>query len=156
MEKNIFTDEQFNYYLSNVEEAKKLNKLSNDLLSLNRNDEISLKSDAAHNSFNEMISFFKGNSEKINLNLKPFESRNNEYEMRRNSIINEHGYSITDMYDEDTLKDIILLQREMKSEAESMSHDLRNVIVNERTNELNKMMSGINNKNQESLATRFK
>lgn len=156
MEKSILTEEQFDYYIRNLDEARKNEKVTRDLITLNSNNEISLNSSSATSTFSEMLGILKSNGERINNNLMPFEERNNIYQSRKNEIISKHGYSSTDMYDEATMNDIVELQKSMRKESENLSTDLKNVIVNERANELNKMLDVETNKNTNQLAARFK
>ncbi len=156
MEKNILTNEQLNYYINNQEEAKRIDKLSNDLFNLNQTNEISLNSEASHKVFNEMFAFLRSNYDRINANLEPFEKRNSEYEEKRMQIIKEHGFNNDDFYDEETMNEITLLQKNMKKEAENYSCDLRTKILNERTTELNNMMEANTTKSSDALVARFK
>lgn len=156
MEKNIFTNEQYDYFVENSEKIVKIENISKNLSNYLDSGDISFHSSEAGESVVEVINYLSKNYEEISNNLKPFEERNNIYESKKAEIIKSHGFDSNDMYDEDTIKDIVQLQNSMKSEANNLSTDLKNNIVNDKENELNKMMINENTDNYSKLAARFK
>ena len=127
MEYDIFTKEQQGFHIKGTNEVEKNRRMIDRLLTLNVHNEISLNSIDATNTFNETINYLRSRNEDITKSLAPFEERNRQFEVRRDEIIKAHGFSVDDMYDRETIDDIVKLKDEMQQESSQYNIDFTGV-----------------------------
>ncbi len=112
--RRIFTDEQQYFLLKNLERDR---EVSRKLEELNKKKEKGLNDDSIRFSLNSQ-------QELIHRTLEPFAKRYKLYKDRYNAIIEQHGYGQNDIYDSETIGEIIALQEQMREEVSGYSENL--------------------------------
>lgn len=118
MNLRIFTSEQREYLIKNVEEIDKIEALIKHVNSVRENSD-------RYVPVRRIKDYLHDNHQKAINNLQPFIKRDKIYQKRKEAIIKQHGFGLKDDYDESTKKDIIVLQQEMLEEVSDLSSDLR-------------------------------
>ena len=126
MNTRIFTDEQKEFLIKNLEENRRLDSLLNKVEPISDNAE-------GYEPIEGIISYLNDSKQRIARNLEPFIKRNNIYKRKLSVILEKNGYGPEDMlFDSDTLSEIIFLQHNMLEEVSNMSCDLRSKKISDK------------------------
>lgn len=139
MNTRIFTDEQKEFLIKNLEENRRIDSLLSKVDSVSENAE-------GYEQIQGISSYLHDSKYRIAKNLEPFIKRNNIYRRKLAGILEKNGYGPEDMvFDSDTLSDIISLQQDMVEEVSDMSCDLRSKKISDK--ERDTIFQGRNFKN---------
>ncbi len=128
MNSRIFTKEQKEFLIRNVEELKRIESLIKKTNSLSEHSDryVPIKGvkDYLHDNYTRAVE-----------NIQPFVKRDKIYQKRKNAILQEHGLSKDDELDEGTRTDILHLQQKMLEEVKDLTPDLRSKQISDKEKE---------------------
>lgn len=147
MELNYLTPAQKDYFERHYEESNRINVLKNKLISAKEKGGLIVHNPMGDDAFRETMKYILEREQILENNLKPFYTIDEEFQRRKNEIIEKHGYSTDDLYDEDTMKDISALSLKMNEEISSLPENLKSPTKNQ---QLESMFIDNNKTNEKS------
>ncbi len=115
MELNIFTKEQQEFIKDNYAEFDRADVLSRKINNVENSDELPI---------DDLKKAMKSYRDRILKDRKPFIEYNSVYNGKKNKILRKHGFEPEDFCDEETIQDLIQVQKEMRQEAEAFEADM--------------------------------
>lgn len=115
MELNIFTKEQQQFIKDNYAEYDRADVLTR---------KINNAEDSKELPIDELKDAMKSYRDRILKEREPFLDYNSVYNGKKNKVLRKHGFEPDDFYDEETIEELIQVQREMRKEAEVFEADM--------------------------------